>query len=121
MADETGLFTRDRILYLFNKLDKKMRDKDMEADVFVVGGAAIALTVNDSRVTSDIDSKYENPNLDPLIYEIAAEEGLSTNWMNHSVTSVLSYFKKDTGTKTIFAERNLRIHVASPEYVLAMK
>jgi hypothetical protein len=52
---------------------------------------------------------------------VAREEGLGPDWLNHSVTSVLSYFKKDTGSKTIFTGKKLCIIAAAPDFVLAMK
>lgn len=115
------VLTGERILELFEKLDSKMLDRGVEASIFVVGGAAIALTIDDRRATTDIDAQYENPLLDSLISQVALEEGLPPSWLNHGVIAVMGYFKKDTGPKTIFSGRNLQIQVASPEYILAMK
>ncbi|MDR1358747.1 MAG: hypothetical protein LBJ48_05285 [Coriobacteriales bacterium] len=112
---------REQIRFLFGRLDEKMFEAGVEASIFVVGGAAVALTLNERRVTSDIDGKYENPELDPLIHAVAWEEGLSPQWLNHGINTVLSYFREDDEPKTLFVGKNLTIQVASPEYVLAMK
>jgi hypothetical protein len=117
----SDVLDRERIRSLFRKLDEKMCEAGVEANIFVVGGAAVALTLNERRVTSDIDGKYENPELAPLIHAIAQEEGLSSQWLNHGINTVLSYFREDDEPKTLFVGKNLTIQVASPEYVLAMK
>ena len=121
MKAANDILTRDRILELFEKLDARMLERDIEARVFVIGGAAIALTLSDERVTSDIDGKYENPSLDKLVHEIAAEEGLPFGWLNHSVASVFSYFKTDSESVTVFTGKRLNVQSASPEFVLATK
>jgi hypothetical protein len=115
------VLTKQRILELFEKLDSKMFDNKVETSMFVVGGAAIALTLSDRRTTTDIDAQYENPLIDSLIAEVALEEELPPSWLNHGVAAVMGYFKKDVSPKTIFSGRALQIQVASPEYVLAMK
>jgi hypothetical protein len=118
---DNEVLDKDRIKGLFRKLDSKMAARGLEANIYVVGGAAIALTINEERVTSDIDGVYININLDDAIREVGEEEGLSDHWMNGSVTSALTYFKKDDEPKTIFNGQCLSIQVASPDYVLAMK
>jgi hypothetical protein len=106
---------------LFAKLDKEMLESGIEAEVFVVGGAAMALTLDNERVTTDIDGHYENLSLDSIVRKVAVQEGLPTNWLNHSVNTTLSYFKKDTGPLTVFNGRALTIQTASPKFILAMK
>ncbi|MDR1184338.1 MAG: hypothetical protein LBK67_06030 [Coriobacteriales bacterium] len=121
ISGQGDVLDRKRIRFLFGRLDEKMHEAGVEASIFVVGGAAVALTLNERRVTNDIDGKYENPELDPLIHAMAQEEGLSSQWLNHSINTVLSYFREDDEPKTLFVGKNLTIQVASPEYVLAMK
>jgi hypothetical protein len=113
--------TRERILGLFEKLDAKMFEVGIEATAFVVGGAAIALSVNDLRVTTDIDAKYEQPALDALIQSVAHEEDLPPDWLNNTIHATLVYFKDDASPKTVFNGKMLSIQTASPEYLLAMK
>ncbi|MDR1088102.1 MAG: hypothetical protein LBL23_02345 [Coriobacteriales bacterium] len=115
------VFTRERILELLSKLDAKMATEGVEATVFVVGGAAIALALDSTRVTTDIDGQFEEPALEQLIRQVAQEEGLPSDWLNHSINVVMSYFKKDKEPLDVFNGRMLSIQAASPQYVLAMK
>jgi hypothetical protein len=113
--------SRNRILELFAKLDAKMQTTGIEANIYVVGGAAIALTIAGERVTNDIDGYYENYDLDPIIKAVAKDEDLPESWLNHSINATLAYFKKDDEPKTVYVGKSLTIQVASPGYVLAMK
>jgi hypothetical protein len=121
VGDDGLVLDRARIRALFDKLDDKMFAAGLEVCLYVVGGAAIALTLSDSRVTHDIDAKYESPELDALIAEVAVEEDIQSDWLNHSVAHVLGYFKKDVESKTIYVGKKLAIQVATPEMLLAMK
>jgi hypothetical protein len=112
---------KEQILALFAKLDQKMLEAGIEATLFVVGGAAIALSTGTERVTTDIDASYDNPGLSSIIAEIAAEEGLPKNWLNNSIRHTLSYFGDDEHPKTVYSAQMLSIQVASPEFILAMK
>lgn len=116
-----SVLDKKRILQLFEKLDERMFAQGVEATLYVVGGAALALTLNDERVTTDIDGRYENPQIDALVMELAKEEGLDSHWLNHSVNSAFSYFKKDVEAVTVFNGKRLTIQAASPQYLLAMK
>jgi hypothetical protein len=42
---------RGRIVELLAMLDRRLRDLDLSASLYVVGGAAVAVTVADRRVT----------------------------------------------------------------------
>lgn len=47
---------RDRLRVLLADLDARMRERGVAAGLYVVGGAAIALTVAERRVTVDVDA-----------------------------------------------------------------
>jgi hypothetical protein len=67
------------------------------ADVFVVGGAAMALAHDVKRVTHDADARF----------------------MPHGI--VLERRKDDPGKRRVFDHPGLRAMAASPEHVFAMK
>jgi hypothetical protein len=113
--------TKERILYLFARLDDKMSAKGVEATIFVVGGAALALTVSGERVTTDVDGQYEDYSIDELAKAVAQEEHLPEHWLNHSINVTMGYFKKDTDPLTVFNGKCLSIQAASPQFILAMK
>ncbi len=57
MSDPRNEFTAGEIVDLLSDLDKRLKTRGISASVFVVGGAAIAVTSNDNpRRTEDIDA-----------------------------------------------------------------
>ena len=52
----SGPITRARLLELFDRLNEKLRQADQQGEVYVVGGAMMALTHDAKRVTDDVDS-----------------------------------------------------------------
>lgn len=60
--------------------------------IVVVGGAAIALNYKFRESTMDIDtySRYSNL-LDELAVDVAKDEGLAADWLNHNVMVTSSF------------------------------
>ena len=54
-----GYLTRDRILELFKRLNKKLQAREQTADLYIVGGAVMALAHDAKRVTEDVDSHIQ--------------------------------------------------------------
>ena len=84
----SGPLTRVRLLELFDRLNEKLRQADQHAEVYIVGGAMMALAHDAQRVTDDVDSHIRRGRdaITRAVAEIAAEEGLSKYWLNEAVT-----------------------------------
>jgi hypothetical protein len=123
MAKNQIPLNRKKIIYLLNKLNEKMEQKDIIGEIMIVGGSAIALNHNESRVTQDIDALFEPyKEIIKLVEEIAIEEGLGNDWLNDMVRNV---FRQNTlnneQPKTLVRLNNLTISTGSPKFLLAMK
>ncbi len=59
---------RDRLRALFAELDARLAERGISAGLYVVGGAAIALTIAERRLTLDVDALAS----DKVVYEEAA-------------------------------------------------
>ena len=84
MTTQDGLveFDRDRIHQLLALLDARLKERGIAGSVYLVGGAAIALTVRDSRRTRDVDALVSH---DAVLEEAAAvadQERLHRSWLN---------------------------------------
>lgn len=81
-------------VYLDRLSSKVLERFDPEANIkiVIVGGAAIALNYKFRESTMDIDtySKYSNV-LDELAIDVAREEGLAADWLNHNVMVTPSF------------------------------
>ena len=84
----SGPLTRVRLLELFDRLNEKLRQADQHAEVYIVGGAMMALAHDAQRVTDDVDSHIRRGRdaVNRAVAEIAGEVGLSKYWLNEAVT-----------------------------------
>lgn len=111
---------RAEILRLLAELGGELERRGLIGDLYVVGGAAIALAFDARRSTRDIDAIF-SPKAD--IYAAAAEIGdryqLPEGWLNDAVKGFL--LGPDPYPTQIHEVTGLRIEVASPQMVLVLK
>ena len=111
---------RDEIIAVLTALGRRLDERGLVGDMYVVGGAAIALAFAARRSTRDIDAVFE-PKM--AIYEAAAELsaelGLPVGWLNDAVKGFLA--GDDPMAAPILDVPGLRCMVASPQMLLALK
>ncbi|MEV4266402.1 DUF6036 family nucleotidyltransferase [Kribbella sp. NPDC049584] len=83
MSDERNEFTAAEIVDLLAELDKRLKKRGTSASVFVVGGAAIAVTSDDNpRRTEDIDAITREEAVLEEARGIASQRKLPEDWLN---------------------------------------
>jgi hypothetical protein len=111
---------REEIVALLTALGATLRDRGVDGEMYVVGGAAIALAYDARRSTRDIDAVFE-PKL--AVYEAAAEVaerfGLPAGWLNDAVKGFLA--GDDPEAAPVLDVPGLRCLAASPRMLLALK
>lgn len=111
---------RDEILGLLTELSERLDERGVRGEMFLVGGAAMALAYSTRRSTSDLDAIFEPKQ---VIYELAESIGcdhdLPTNWLNDGVKGFLP--GADPSARVLLDLPGLRVLIASPRYLLAMK
>lgn len=116
------MLDRERILALFEELNDELCTAGVRGDVFVVGGAAMAVAYDARPATRDVDAIWQ-PATDvrAAAQRIAARhDDLPTDWLNDGVKGFLP--GADRGIpKVIYDNECLTVSVASPEYLLATK
>jgi predicted nucleotidyltransferase len=115
------LFDRAGLERAFTALGERLARRGVVADVFVVGGAAMALAYDATRVTRDVDARFVPHGI--VLEEarrVADELGLPPWWLNEQATAYISG-KDDPGKRRVFDHPGLRVMAASPEHVFAMK
>jgi hypothetical protein len=119
-ADDV-LLGRPELERAFTALGERLARRGVVADVFVVGGAAMALAYDATRVTRDVDARFVPHGI--VLEEarqVAKDLGLPPWWLNEQATAYISG-KDDPGKRRVFDHPGLRVMAASPEHVFAMK
>lgn len=108
---------RDRLRTLLAELDTRLAQSGISAGLYVVGGAAIALTISDRRLTLDVDALAT----DHVVYEEAAmigrQHGLPPTWLNPSAAPWIP----PRPSRPLPAMPGLHVEYAPLEHLLAMK
>jgi hypothetical protein len=111
---------RAEIIAALTALAGELERRGVSAEMYVVGGAAIALAFDERRSTRDIDAVFEPK---ATVYEAAAVVGerleLPPGWLNDAVKGFLA--GEDPAAAPILDLPGLRCLAASPETLLALK
>lgn len=114
------LLSRDGIVALLTELGTHMDQHGLRAEMFVVGGAAIALAYNFRRATRDIDAIFEpKMKFHAAAAIIADDYGLPVTWLNDAVKDLLA--GEDPEQRIVVDLPGIRVAVPSPQYLLALK
>lgn len=113
-------FTRARIITALEALGEELAGQGVQGQVFIVGGAAMALAFSTRRVTKDIDAVFEPK---ALIYQaaerVAERLGLPEDWLNDGVKGFLPGVDRDA--RPLPGIRGIEVTSGSARYLLAMK
>ncbi|MDR0960390.1 MAG: nucleotidyl transferase [Propionibacteriaceae bacterium] len=105
---------------LFEELNTELVKRGQSAQLFIVGGAAMALAYDATRSTRDVDAVFYPPlTVRELSETIAQHHGLEPDWINDAAKGFMP--GDDSEARTVFETDSLLVQVASPEYLLAMK
>lgn len=111
---------RGEIIEALTALADELTQRGISAEMYVVGGAAIALAFDERRSTRDIDAVFEPKE---VVYEAAASvgerRGLPPGWLNDAVKGFL--VGDDPAAAPVLDLPGLRCLAASPETLLALK
>ena len=116
------LLGAEEIRRVLVELGEELAPLGIRGDMFLVGGAAMALAYNTRRATRDLDGVFA-PKM--IVYEAAARvaarhgEQLGEDWLNDSVKGFL--LGDDPAATVAFEHPGLRVRVASPRYLFSMK
>jgi hypothetical protein len=106
---------------LLHALDAELAARGTTADVYLVGGAAIALSFDAARTTRDLDAVFVPTTQVRAAAEAVAEtNGLAGDWLNDAVKGFVPP-GTDAHQRVVFESQHLRVCVAGAEHLLAMK
>jgi hypothetical protein len=104
---------------LFDLLNEELRATGAKGELFLVGGAVMCLAYATRPSTQDVDAVFRPPTeIRAAAARVAIRAGINPAWLNDGVKGFLSA----RGDFAPFLELDhLRIMVAQPQYLLAMK
>lgn len=105
----------------FTALGERLQRRGVTATLFVVGGAAMAMAYDARRMTRDVDAMLVPHGV--VVEEaraVADQLDLPMWWLNEQATAYVSG-RDDPGKRRVFDHPGLRVTVASPEHIFAMK
>lgn len=115
-----SLLGRDQLLSLFDDLSQELASRGAVAEIFLVGGAAMALAYDSRRATRDVDAVFRpKAEVFAAAAAVAERHDLSDDWLNDGVKGFLP--GDDPSAALAYESDALRVDVASPRYLLAMK
>ncbi|MDY7101237.1 MAG: hypothetical protein S0880_08620 [Actinomycetota bacterium] len=111
--------TPDRIRALLAELGARLAARGIDATLYLVGGAAMALEFDARRVTRDVDAVFDpSTTVRAEAEAMAAEHGLPRDWLNDGVRAWVPGEDRDA---VRFEVPGLAVAVASARHLLAMK
>jgi hypothetical protein len=129
MATASKPFNRETLEQAFERLGRMAVEAGKIVEISVYGGSALVLTTDFRVSTGDVDALFEADRT--FVHRsarlIADEFGWDENWINDGVKGFLSARDAARDAKNLFhtypseTEPGLRVFVASPAYLFAMK
>ena len=112
----------DRVSVLLAELGERLAGRGIEGEIYVVGGAAMMLAYDRSRITRDIDAVgVPQEEIDAEVQAMAADHrDLDPDWLNARVLPLLPR-GTDGERLQVLGGPGLTVNVASPRWLLAMK
>jgi hypothetical protein len=105
---------------LFGDLADELARRGVRAEIFLVGGAAIALAFDRRRATRDLDAVFvPTSEVRAAARTVAERRELTDDWLNDAVKGFLP--GTDRHRVRFFEAPGLVVDIASAEYLLAMK
>lgn len=106
---------------LLTALGERCATEGISVEMFLVGGAAMALAYSRERTTRDLDAVFEpKTRVYAAARALADERGLPPDWLNDAVKGLLPD-RPDAGEQVTFSRPGISVAVASAEYLFAMK
>lgn len=104
---------------LFELLDQELEASGIQGELYLMGGAVMCLAYDARPATQDVDAVFRPVRpIREAAARVAERADVAADWLNDGVKRFMS----DRGEFAPFLELDhLRVMIAQPEYLLAMK
>lgn len=119
MKPERTRLTKSDIRRLFELLDAELAERNIQGELYLVGGAVMCLALDARDSTRNVDALFHPARvIREAAVRVASKAGAPENWLNDAVKRYLSPRGDFDGFLDL---PHLKVFVAKPEYLLAMK
>ncbi len=126
--EEDRQLDRDLVEQAFDLMGAYLRERHVMGEICLYGGAATVFLISWRRVTRDVDAVIQENHGEVIKARnhAARKLGLRESWLNDGVSIYTSPLattsdRKSVGTYPRTGNPGLRVLVAKPEYLFAMK
>jgi hypothetical protein len=129
MKNRQKPFDRETLEKAFERLGEIAQRAGKIIEISIYGGSALVLSMDFREATRDVDAVFEKDRgfVRAAAKTVAPEFGWEEDWINDGVKGFLSAHDTDKDAKALFRSYpgetgpGLRVFVASPAYLFAMK
>lgn len=106
----------------FRELSQELARRKVQAHIYVIGGAAMALGFESRRLTYDVDALIRGARgpVTDAVRSVGRRHGWSETWLNEQAVPSIPR-GTDGRARTGYGDRNLVVTAASADHMLAMK
>ena len=123
MSSDIGLMDKERLLQIFDYLNERLKENQLQLEITVYGGSIMTMVYDNRPATKDIDCVFSetNSNLLNRILDLTKYTfNLADGWINEDIKEPLrALLKEDKETYRVYT--NLRILKPEAKQLLAMK
>lgn len=114
------VINREKLINLLEEVSRELEKRELNATIFMVGGAAMSMAYNHDRVTRDVDALFvPAPKMREVIELVGERNDLEYDWLNDGAKGFMP--GNDPNAQTVYSSSSLTVYVPSREYLLAMK
>ena len=123
MEHSEGLIDKEKILQIFDYLNARLRENQLQLEITIYGGSVMTVVYDNRPATRDIDCVFSETNtklLENILEQTKFAFNLSDGWINEDIKEPLrSLLKEDKETFRNYS--NLKVLKPKAEQLLAMK
>lgn len=121
MTTAERTLTRDEVIDVLRQVGELLQEQGLEAHIYIVGGAAMAMVFDSRRTTRDVDAaiRSHHEEFDRAVKIVAERTGLAPDWVNSNASAFIPNHPDEEAVEMNLP--GLRVAVASPEHLIAMK
>ena len=116
------LLGKSEIEGCLRELAERLAERGTAARIYVVGGAAIVVRYETRSATRDVDAAYHpEADVEDVADTIGIERDIGPGWLNNAAVQFFPTGRVDAEATVLIEHQGVRIEIAPPDALLAMK